>query len=153
MISRKELRIGNNVLIDNDSISEVLELGEKKALCLKLHPQRHEDDLWRISYSNVHGIPLTAEILESYGFENDGDFDNGSVEYYRLGSIHLQMSGYEDGSCYYVWRDNMIEGKVIGNFMRNKQYSIEIKSLHQLQNLYYILEGKELAIIQKENKK
>lgn len=100
-----------------------------------------EGDMISVTAGDIHyfdenldsfdGIPLTPEILEKAGFEKS-DFrtdilynrlhiecaDDGRFYYY----IHI------DGDDYYDWR------------------ALEIKHLHQLQNLYFALAGEELDI-------
>lgn len=91
--------------------------------------------------NNYSPIPLTPELLERCGFVKDGDFDNHSIDYYRKGCIHIQFPNYEDWDICYVWRDNVIDEKGM-----RKQYDIVLKSLHQLQNLYYALTTIELDV-------
>lgn len=71
----------------------------------------------------LHPIPLTPEILEKAGFKYD------TVCYYRNG-VHI--GSFKDGlyfTCSPISKD-----------------SVEIKYLHQLQNLYFALAGEELEI-------
>jgi len=101
--------------------------------------------LYPVGYFNP--IELTPELLEKCGFIVEDDFDNHSIDFYRLGNIHLQMSNYEGNECYYVWRDNIAkDGTKIGDLVYHKQYEIEIKYLHQLQNLTLLLTGNPLEI-------
>lgn len=67
-------------------------------------------------------IPLTPEILEKVGFEKRIDTGN---EFYTHGSFALY--------------------KTDGGFLHNA-CDVSIDSLHQLQNLVYILTGTELEI-------
>ena len=72
-------------------------------------------------------IPLTEEILLKCGFEDLGDLlliniQGGEISY-EYGCIYLGMGHY---------------------YQESNQ--LEIKNLHQLQNLYYSLTGKEINI-------
>ena len=81
---------------------------------------------------NIEGIPLTADILERAGFVNK--------------TIYTQVGGgwtapqhaffFEDGDGY--WPKTEDAGRIIS--------CIELKYLHQLQNLYFALCGEELTI-------
>ena len=106
---------------------------------LMLRDCEHYKDNWAFE-----AVPLTAEILKKCGFVKDGDFDNHSVDFYRNGQIHLQLSNYEPYETYYVWRDNIVYDLSCRTV--NKQYDITISSLHQLQNLYFALTGNELVV-------
>ena len=72
-------------------------------------------------------IPLTEEWLLKFGFVNGGksDFDKKKL------SIHLPSFYYTNGRTFY-------------NSWRIMDYSV--KSVHQLQNLYFALTGEELEI-------
>ena len=70
-----------------------------------------------VSGDDFYGIPLTPEILEKAGFvKSDGEFG---------------------------W---WLSKKVISGFYYDNTFITRIKSLHQLQNLYFALTGEELPI-------
>jgi len=77
---------------------------------------------------NVYPIPLTEEILLKCGFEKT----------YRIGFGELQPC-YANLSFGLMIRCNSLFYDYIGG-------RIEIKYLHQLQNLFYSLYGKELNV-------
>lgn len=77
---------------------------------------------------NYNPIPLTPEILEKYGFEKSNEFRT-----YRLNEFDIE---YVFGEWHWVVDDR---GDNEGTKPRT------IKYLHQLQNLYFLLTGKELS--------
>jgi predicted lipoprotein len=132
-----ELRLGNYIMYsDGGEIGQVIEIDRYGQVAIDLDCELMD---LRKYYSPVI---LTPEILEKCGFVVDGNFDNHSVDYHRLGSIHLQMMNYDGHECYYTWRDNVIQDK-LGD---KKQHSLQVQHLHQLQNLYFALTQTELTI-------
>lgn len=114
-----ELRIGNFVEFDGEeSKIESISLGVKSGHVVYLECY---GDL--ILFDHLEPIPLTEEWLVKFGFEEkDGYFTKNKDDIYN---------NYTDNSFDYV-----INGIVI----------IEIKHVHQLQNLYFALTGEELKI-------
>ena len=133
MIQVNELKIGNLVYYNGNH----KEVGIVTSLQPKFYPkycetskdifiglnQRHD-----IVYSvkDIQPIPITEEWLLKFGFEKK-EFD-----YFIL--------NYGDNECYFSYKRNNLE------LCRNIQTtaSAKIKSLHQLQNLYFALTGEEL---------
>lgn len=76
-------------------------------------------------YHNFSPIPLSAEILEKAGFTCS---DYKTRKKYSIG--YFQISLYPNGDVIFIW-----SGKVV-----------YIKSVHQLQNLYFALTGEELPV-------
>lgn len=122
----KELRIGNLVLNQWGEIDSVEQIGI--SLVQFENGYCREDDL--------KPIPLTEEWLLKFGFEPffglglvkrglsvDGTVAHFSFDYWRLGD-----------QANYLENDDFVE------------IPIEIKYVHQLQNLYYALTGEELTI-------
>lgn len=133
MIKANELRVGNWVnRNDLDGVYTV------RSVCIdRVHPINliERDSVKNINWacecalSELEPIPLTPEILEKAGFEED--------------KLH---------ECYVIW--NSVSNVAI-EFFDNQlqlvgQNSAEeighIKHLHQLQNLYFALTGEELNI-------
>ncbi len=119
MVKATELRIGN-YLLDNkykEADSWIAELSG-----------------WDIdNYSNnkcFDAIPLTPEILEKFGFEKSGLYwikkDNW-IRIWEWGIVDVSYHTERLGGDY-------------------EDRAIEIKYLHQLQNLYFALTGEELEI-------
>ncbi len=115
----QELRIGNKLKIG----SLVLTVAE---LCAD---EFTTPEHGAISYGHpiLSGIPLTEEWLLKMGFNPiDSDPD---ILYYTKNNVALNAFG--DHSK--IW-------------LRYVSNTIEIKSVHQLQNLYFALTGEELTI-------
>lgn len=76
-----------------------------------------------VSWKSIKPIPLTEELLLKCGFEIS--------KYFKKTFFSNCIYVYKQDS--FFWYDTLND-------------SIEIKFLHQLQNLYFILTGKELEI-------
>lgn len=127
MIQANELRIGNlfQCSISGHRIfATVLSvIGEKGVDC------KYDCEAYKliggyafIKYEDMQPIQLTAEIIESCGFEKDAD------------GVYLK------NNCLY-WLDSGRLQIAIGH---TPIINAPCKSLHQLQNLYFALTGKEL---------
>ncbi len=83
------------------------------------------------SFADFDPIPITPEILEKCGFENF------AFEYIHESGVSLENMRGNDGpgqpDYFYL------------SFVF-KNASVEIKHLHQLQNLYFALTGEELKV-------
>jgi hypothetical protein len=137
MINPKELRIGNWVLIENHP---------HKIAWFKPNDNETKitDDyiigffskfgsVWEIDSNDpFDSIPLTPEILEKAGFDKDLSL---SSDYYRLRNSLCKMAWSNKFSFYLPYFS-----------MSTYTGSIIIKSVHQLQNLYFALTGEELEI-------
>lgn len=132
-----ELRIGNYILIEgvpqritgfipDDNHTNLLE-GTPSVVFEHFKYKRD----YETEFTECNPIPLTEEWLLKFGFEKDGYNDHKSY-YYTLNGFKLNV---DDG---YLFLDNpnqLAEAK-----------SIKIKHVHQLQNLYFALTGKELEV-------
>lgn len=109
-IKAEELRIGNWVLMYG-----------------KPHQFQEYDFTWE--EEAFAPIPLTPEILEKAGFENERSYFSNITRDFEI--------------CYY-------DGEAWLEREKGDQYSIisgfPIKYIHQLQNLYFALTGEELQI-------
>ncbi len=74
-------------------------------------------------YDELNPIPLSPEVLERCGFETGGKF-----------GIYKAPNGS-------LWE---LYGDVLYFFHRGTRISTDIRSLHQLQNLFWCLSGTEL---------
>jgi hypothetical protein len=116
MIKANELRIGNLVMDDDDS-HDVFNVEEITK------GKSETENMWFINgrwSEDVLPIPLTHEILEKCGFEKEEDYY--SYEGFKL--------WYNDYNFYHM----------------NSEMLIHVDYLHQLQNLYFALNGEELAV-------
>lgn len=81
-------------------------------------------------YYEVEPIHLTEEWLVKFGFEKTG-------HYHWNGPVYFELAGYKDGTF-------------VNAINCNEYHNGEpIKYVHQLQNLYFALTGKELEILTK----
>ena len=129
MINANELRITNKVY-DNGKICTIESINAFAD---------GEADVYLVETGNagmfIDPIPLTEDILLKCGFEkhsNSNEFWNLYTlknGWYISQALHIEDSAGVNFGCFY-WS---------GEF-------IEIKHLHQLQNLFFCLCGKELTI-------
>lgn len=117
MIPQNELRFGNLVL-DTNTGREV-----------------SVTDLV-IAYSHLYNpILLTEKLLEEFGFESCDD--DGSYIHKWNNGIKLfndYLANYSNGDNFY-WME-----------FRRKSIDVTIKSLHQLENIFFALTGDELNL-------
>jgi len=117
-----ELRIGNLVLDGENRLCRVDQLSINHEDCKIYAIKGAITASYRYS-----GIPLSEELLLKLGFEVNKDYvsEDHLWHDYFLNGVRIQLPyfefSHEDGD-----------------------YQIEIKYLHQLQNLYFCLVGKEL---------
>ena len=121
MINKRELRIGNLVKVIN-TIIEVTEIQSGG-----INPNW---DSYEHSYDDLQPIALTEEILEKLSLEK---FDR----YYSIYK-NWELVISKEGNKYIV--DN-IDGDI-----SHDDSDYKIRFLHQLQNIYYILNRKELNV-------
>ena len=120
-----ELRIGNKVNYkDENHEFEVIEIDT-----LGMRVKDNEQETW-IEYECFEAIPLTKERLIKFGFYKD-KFElklkiNDLLFFYSKSFENVMMTSNNDLGGY-----NHIRG---------------VKYVHQLQNLYFALTGKELTI-------
>jgi hypothetical protein len=129
MIDPKELRIGNWVELKRHGIGRVRHITEGGTIAITDHSAFHSSD--------YYPIPLTPEILEKCGFY----FYSGSIV---SGSLRIDPSTM---SINFVCdKDNIPQFSIEDYLSRDGDGLImnHIKSLHQLQNLYFALTGEEL---------
>lgn len=89
-------------------------------------------DTYKINLNDWRGIPLTPQILEKCGFKriDDGKDDDFEEMYETERGDRIDN---EKGT--YKWWHN------------DRYYSyVELKTVHQLQNLYFALTGQELTV-------
>jgi hypothetical protein len=131
MIEVKELRIGNYVLHEVMGICKVFDISKTGFSCEK-------DKSWFIA-GNAKPIPLTPEILVKCGFEF-----YEPLKHYRLvkndqwySMTAIKFSNLPEKVLCFSWT----------NLNANEGESMPIKHLpylHQLQNLFYFIDGEEL---------
>lgn len=114
----QELRIGN--WVDYRMSDNPIQIAAKDLLDAETRPL----DGWQMIYKPIH---LNSEILEAVGFEMDAAYQIPKWKN-KEGFFFFSESGIDDFSVRLMDR-----------------FDIEIQYLHQLQNLYYLLTGKELT--------
>ena len=138
MIDPKELRIGN--YIDCANQNRIIEQIGGRLIALL---PNSESIICVSQDTALNPIPLTNEILLKTGFQY-----NETDEEYTIGSIGFEASE-EDVDRHFSLADG---GKIFELWSENKKdfecyfSNIPIKSVHQLQNLYFALTGEELEI-------
>ena len=118
-ITASELRIGNYVFDGNRELTQVKSIIEGA-----INYELDYGNLWanqECYFENLNPIPITEEWLLKFGFEKceylKNTWDNGSI----IISLKYDIFYYE-----------LLNG------------TVDIKYIHQLQNLYFALTGKEL---------
>jgi len=114
-----ELRIGNYVEVENYKIIQLE----------NIHPKGTEKEGEVYLISMLKPIPLTEEWLLRFGFSPMSESE------YTLNTYELY--GFQ------LWNKNGDFSEIVF-FARDK--SIVIRTVHQLQNLYFVLCGEELTI-------
>ncbi len=96
-------------------------------------------------YSKVKPIPLTERWLKDFGFKFNDDLNNDlpSKEAYFLNDFiiwfsHLHTLKIKQNSTNSYWHEQY-------EYYNGHGLKVEIKYIHQLQNLYFALTGKELT--------
>jgi hypothetical protein len=122
------LRIGNKIWRPC-CYDEVLEIRENGIIGL--------DSLrGLISYSEIEPIPITEELLLKIGFKKD--VDANSLYRYAIDNCLFEIRLWDSGTL--IKLDNYCEDCV------RKVHLPKTPNLHQLQNAYYLVTGKELEI-------
>lgn len=128
---KAELRIGNKVnVIDNDGgIDTVIEIQRDYCIC---------QEYGSVDWSMVEPIPLSPEWLESFGFRSDLKdwywLPTGKNSYIAANPHGFYLSVTDpDDETFKTDKDEFAD-------------KLEIEYVHQLQNLYFALTGKELTL-------
>ena len=134
-ITANELRFGNVVIEKVLGECEVRQIGKEWAAVRKFGDTAN----YTIDINNLSPIPLDASVLERCGFRTWGHSkqistlvvsDLMNLEFTR------KSENSEDGFTI-RWSDGIVEGEYA-------DIPVPITSLHQLQNLYFSLTGKDL---------
>lgn len=106
--------------------------------------------------NQIGSISLTTEILRKNGFEertDDGHYFTLCIEKLRTNDSgeYLKPDDLEKGECVVylgVWQlgTSIFERKFVGQRPSSVSVPLRIQYVHQLQNLYFALTGKELKI-------
>jgi len=116
MIQANELRIGNYYIDITDELRELSGY--------ELWQMTVKENKGNLGIMEYQPVPITQQRLIDLGFE-----DIGSYEYQIDHDLIVENEYTENG----FW-----------NFVYGNAYITRIKSVHQLQNLYFAITGKEL---------
>ena len=131
-LTANELRIGN-YLNYQGKIIKVEGIHNRTIY----HSDRQFDQVGVEKYITFEPIPLTEEWLFKFGFEKD-----------KYDYFHHIKSKIIIG---HTTTDEFFEYEYLTGFQNSHTEMCELKYVHQLQNLYYCLCGKELQINIKPN--
>ena len=126
-----ELRIGNWVLY-NDLYCKIAGI-DKDQVLIEYH--NGETDYCHIAY--IDPIEFTEELLFEIGFVQRND-------YYILSNENMYLIYYKDSFKQELV--SVVKRKRKYYCYKNELKHYDIKYLHQLQNVYYLLTGEELEV-------
>ena len=142
----EDLRIGNYVLISNhDALVKVASSPQR--VCgitseneLEFHRKTPDVRIFKVPVVHCFGIPLSEDWLTKLGF---------TIVKYVPSTYSVVLGDFElcfgdDPECYNFLTLNNWHGK--------NEIKLELMYVHQVQNLYYILTGKELELKNDEPK-
>lgn len=129
MLKANELRIGNWLNVLHPHTKEWKYERVKSETILNF--EKHSDH--NLIKENFKPIPLTEDILLKCGFSVITENSAGKRYAYVVNGI------YSSDLSFTYWTTTKEKGK----FFRG---DLQLKSLHQLQNLYFALTGEELTI-------
>lgn len=127
-----DLRIGNWIKYENRPF-EVIEISP-----ISLVVRKKIGDIFEMQHRALdvaQPIELTEEVLVKIGFEKDGNN-------YSLVCDDIEVGFYVDKFKQVLY----IEVPREKRFYKNELRSYDVKYLHELQNTYYCLTGKELEV-------
>ena len=139
-MNANELRIGNFIFFDSQlKIGKHLEVATIENYGVRAFNgivdekgNRHLTAL--IPFSVVEPIPLTEELLLKFGFEISRSFNGIDA---KINDFYLWKG---DGWDYWDY------STVNDRWQKCNEVNVEIKHVHQLQNLYFALTGEELQL-------
>lgn len=131
MITANELRIGN--FIDDNGIGAITKISEKT---IEINGDGGERALFFIK-----PIPINEEWIKRCGFASRGNLlakEHSNIEYLMDGEFK------EDESFILTKNNDSDDGGF--DVCRLENYVMTVHFVHQLQNLFFALRGKELEI-------
>ena len=130
MISCYELRIGNYVLVDSN-LQRISAINRTTASTLA-GDENDEGIVSEHSLDNIGPVPLTDDIIRQCGFAFHDYF-----KFWQLITTGIRSEM------------NISPDYEVIDFMR-KPILEKLTSLHQLQNIYFLLKGRELRPVKKQ---
>ncbi|NRA78915.1 MAG: hypothetical protein HRU18_11955 [Pseudoalteromonas sp.] len=119
MIKSQELRIGNFLLNSGN--------GQEFRLDFQVLEMIHRKRGW---FTGIKRIPLTQDWLFKFGFEYV------TMGIFNMPNTTFSVIKWSGENCYYESNDK--KGSL--------KQRVELEHVHQLQNLYFALTGKELEL-------
>lgn len=148
MINARELRIGNLVTVEND-YENIQGVQTRIAKCCLLGVNK---GVWQ-EYKDIKPIPLTEEWLIKFGFDC---FDGGIITSYSIDVTGITMAKSEvisltpnndrNGYWYVYFRQGDTKERELFHTHDLVLLQRKLEYVHQLQNLFFALTGKELTI-------
>jgi len=126
MIPCYELRLGNRVLVDKN-LQQVSMITGATVFTIDVE-ESHEEKVSEQSFEEIESVPLTDDVLRQCGF-----VDHGYFKFWQHITTGIR-SEMDINSDYDVI-----------DFMRRPIIK-KMASLHQLQNVYFMLKGRELKL-------
>jgi hypothetical protein len=130
MVKVEDLRVGN--WVDYEHTSHYVTGIIDKSIYSKWPKQSTEEDDYVDMQDNYEPILLTPKILEAAGFRRDPQGGHNYFDVTLIGGRKTRIRGF------------LSEG-VFCTIFKNERF-VDVKHLHQLQNLFYSLTGEELKV-------
>lgn len=134
MIDVRELKIGDFVYLQKSKTPyQITELGYSE-----IEYPRYEasgistEAVFRTYIENLYPIPLTEELLLSCGFTESYSDSKGYV--YSINGVNFLRCFFDIPSFFIETEED------------DDLFNRPIENLHQLQNIYFVLTGKELEV-------
>lgn len=136
----QELSIGNIVEVNHyeygDMFASVTSINDVGDLCLHLLDERFTKEEYECTMNEVTPIPITEELLEKCGFERNNDTPPYILDLDKGRRVYMFKITYGwilQYVRYGVGYDETVSKNIV-------------MFVHQLQNAYYLVTGKELEI-------
>jgi hypothetical protein len=138
----KELRVGNFIYdagIDFDNGGNKIRSDDTELVVVTVEVMASiiKYPFGNFNYHSYVPIPISPEWLERFNFEMDDDMEYGIIWSFKIS---------DDASIYW---NGFIEIEVRTKYVTTRYDLDHIKHIHQLQNLYHSLTGKELELKEK----
>lgn len=126
-VKANELRLGNWIIyLRNNLVNEYQKVLTVSEYTITVNEYNQDGACYPKDISVFKPIPLTPEILEKAGFSQ------GNIFWKIEKDIKISVGGGR--------------ANIGSNFSTSAIFTVDVKYLHQLQNLYFALTGEELTI-------
>ena len=132
-----ELRIGN--YINNEQRTEFVRAVDNWRIQCHLLTDKKQETLYEVSIHLIKPIPLTEQWLVDFGFDKN-------INKNQIDSIEMKLS-IDNNKTIFSSCGTLDGGMVVLCLCAGNYFSNNLKYVHQLQNLYFALTGKELKKI------